>query len=59
MVKYKRPAHLVASPISKIDDFVKHVYREHNQETDLWADIGAEGQKHILTDVIIPRRGRW
>ena len=35
----------IANPISKIDDFVKHVFQEHNQEADLWATIGAEGQR--------------
>ena len=39
-----------ASPISKIDDFVKHVYREHNQEADHWANIGAQGQRKIVSD---------
>ena len=41
----KDPALMVAredcQSISKIDDFVKHVYREHNQEADHWANIGA------------------
>ena len=32
-----------AVPISNIDNFVKHVYREHDQEADHWADIGAQG----------------
>ena len=26
----------VAHPISKIDDCVKHIFREHNQEADQW-----------------------
>ena len=38
----------IASPISKIDDFVKHVFREHNQEADRWANIGAKGQRKIV-----------
>ena len=29
-----------ATPISNIDNFVKHIYREHDQEADKWADIG-------------------
>ena len=39
-----------ASPISKIDDFVKHVNREHNQEADHWANIAAQGQRKIVSD---------
>ena len=30
----------ITSPISKIDDFVKHVFREHNQEAEHWAHVG-------------------
>ena len=41
----KDPALMVAredcQSISKIDDFVKHVYRKHNQEADHWANTGA------------------
>ena len=40
----------VAKPISKIDGFVNHVYREHNQEADQWAKIGAQGQRKIVLD---------
>ena len=36
-----------ATPISNIDNFVKHSYREHNQEADHWADIGAQGRRKI------------
>ena len=28
-----------ANPISKMNDFVKHVFREHNQEADRWANL--------------------
>ena len=35
----------IANPISKIDDYVKHLCREHNSETDHWANVGAEGQR--------------
>ena len=35
------------TPISNIDNFVKRVYREHNQEADHWADIGAQGRRKI------------
>ena len=36
----------IAHPISKIDDYVEHIFREHNQEADHWANLGAEGQKN-------------
>ena len=36
--------------ISKIDDYVKHIFREHNQEADHWANLGAEGQRTIISD---------
>ena len=39
----------VASPISNIDSFVKHVNREHNQEADHWADT-AHGWRKIIID---------
>ena len=50
LAQYKRPLHSrwkekIASPISKIDDVVKHVYREHNQEA-----IDAQGQRKIVHD---------
>ena len=35
----------VATPISNIDNFVKHVYREHNQEADRGANMGAQGRR--------------
>ena len=40
----------VAKPISNIDGFVKHVYRERNQEADHWANIGAQGHRKIVLD---------
>ena len=40
----------IAKPISKIDDFVKHVCREHNQEADHWANIGAQEHRKIVLD---------
>ena len=40
----------IANPMSKIDDFVKHVFQEHNQEADLWTNSGAEGQRKIVVD---------
>ena len=36
-----------ATPTSNIDDFVQHNCREHYQEADHWADIGAQGKRNI------------
>ena len=41
---YSRWRRKIANPISKIDDFVKHVLGKHNREADLLANMGAEGQ---------------
>ena len=40
----------VAKPISNIDSFVNHVYREHNQEAYHWASMGAQGRRKIVID---------
>ena len=32
-------------PFSKIDGNVKHIFREHSQEADHWANLGAEAQR--------------
>ena len=32
----------IANRTSKVDDYVKHVFREHNQEADHWANVGGE-----------------
>ena len=40
----------IANPISKIDDFVKHVFREHNQEAEHWAHVECEGKRKIVID---------
>ena len=34
-----------ATPISNIDNFAKHTYREHSQEADHGANIGAQGRR--------------
>ena len=34
----------------KIDDYVKQIFTEHNQEADDLANLGAEGQRHIVVD---------
>ena len=39
-----------ATPISDIDNFVKHIYQEHNQEADRCANIDAKGQGKIVLD---------
>ena len=40
----------VAYPVDKVDDYVKHVFREHNQETDDLANQGTEGHTHITIE---------
>ena len=40
----------VAMPISNIDRIVKHVFVEHNQEADHWANIGAQGRRKTVID---------
>ena len=34
----------------KVDEYVKHIFRKHNQEADHLANLGAEGQRHIIID---------
>ena len=29
---------------------MKHIFREHNQEADHWANLGAEGQRKITAE---------
>ena len=41
----------IAYSISKIDDFVKHVFREHNREADFLANMGAKGQRKNVIDI--------
>ena len=36
-----------ATPISNINNFVEHVYRDHYQEAGHWADTGAQGRRKI------------
>ena len=49
----------MANPISKIDDFVEHVFRKHKQEADLLANMRAEGQRKMsFTDAVILNHGR-
>ena len=33
-----------------IDDYVQHVFREHDQEADHWASLGAERQRKIVVE---------
>ena len=40
----------VAFHITQIDDYVKHIFRERNQEADHQANLGAEGQRKITVD---------
>ena len=39
-----------AYPVAQIDDFVKHIFREHNQEADHLANLGTSGQRKITID---------
>ena len=34
----------------KIGDFVKHIFREHNQEADHLASLGADGMRRITVE---------
>ena len=36
-----------ATPLSNIDNFVKHIHREPNQEAEHWSGIGAQGRRKI------------
>ena len=47
----------IALPISKIDDNVKHIFREHNQELDHWENVCAKRQKH--ENLIKDTTERW
>ena len=40
----------IANPIWKIDDYVKQIFREHNQEADHCVNLEAEGQRKIIMD---------
>ena len=40
----------MANLLQKIDDNVKHIFREHNKEADHWANVGAEGQRKVVFD---------
>ena len=40
----------VAYPVRQVDDYVRHVLREHNQEADHLANQGAEGQRQITVE---------
>ena len=37
-------------PVAQIDDYVKHIFREHNQEADHLANLGTEGQKEVTIE---------
>ena len=41
----------IALPISKIDDYVMHIFRERSQKADHLADLGAQGQRQLLFDL--------
>ena len=39
-----------AYPARMLDDFVKHIFREHNQEADHLAMLETGGQRNITTE---------
>ena len=45
-----------ATPISNIDNFGKHVYREHNQEADHLANIGAQEEETLISKGKTPQQ---
>ena len=36
--------------MGQVDDHVKHVFREHNQEADHLANLGAEEQRKVTVE---------
>ena len=36
--------------ITQIDDYVKHIFREHGLEAECLANLGAEGRKKIIVE---------
>ena len=40
----------IAYPVAQIDDNVKHLFREHNQEAEHLENLGAEGQRKITIE---------
>ena len=40
----------VAYLVRMIDDYVNHIFREHNQEADHLANLGVKGQRKITVD---------
>ena len=47
----------IAYTEAQMGDFVKHIFREHNQEADHLANLGADGQWEITTDGVKEHRG--
>ena len=46
-----------AYPVAQIDDFVKHIFLEHNQEADHLAHPGTFGRRKITIDGLKKHRG--
>ena len=44
----------IAYPVGEFDDYMKHIFREHNQEADHLANLGTEGQQRSQL-----KRLRW
>ena len=48
-----------AYPVAQIDDFVKHIFREYNEEADHLANLGTSGRRNIqLTEYRTQRTGK-
>ena len=56
MYSWKRK---IANPITQIDDFVKHIFREHNLKANYMANVGAEGQRSTNTERWKAVKGYW
>ena len=37
-------------PVNQTNDYAKHIFREHNQEAEHLANLGAEGQRKITVE---------
>ena len=40
----------MAIPVTQIDDYVNHIFREHNQEADYLANLRAEERRKITVE---------
>ena len=40
----------IAYPVAQIDEFVKHIFKEHNQEADHLTNLGTEVQRKVTIE---------